>query len=1384
MNPKTTGVLIVLVVAAGLGLAVSFLLPAGAGQPPDILDPDIKAALTAEKAQQPARIVLEANGRRVELDRRPGKTEWTMPGNWPTRPDEVQRLTKLLAGLESRFVPAALTDQTKKDDGLVKPAVKVTLEAGDKKQVLEFGNPAATHEEVSGQANAFYQPTFLRLDGKDEVIRLAPGLVDSLRRPAEYYLQRWLFLPPQQHIQAGATAGKTGPAEVIRSIAFADRNDPKKNFTLAWSGSEWDLSQPVRDRVDPDRLKGILAAVPEVWAERFIEKSKKGPDEYGLKNPEQTLTVTKSNGRKTTVLVGKQFWGEPRRVTPPAPPFGGGRPPMPQIIREEYRYARLQDNPKVFGIRAEPLKDLDVAQSTLRDPRLARFRTDDARRVEITWHKDKIVLAKEKGTWKLLEPAPHDADTSKVTDLLDKLSGLEARGDDIHDHADPKTYGLAKPAGTIRVTVEEESKAKADAKTATKKTKKFEFILGKRDTDKSKLYVRVGGWERVNAVELSLYDLAKRPALAYRNRQVLSFSTADLARIDVRQPGDPFTLEQKDSKWRLTSPVKAEADSVKTDQLAGDLGFLEAVEFIAPSAASGDLEKRYGLGKSALSAKVTFTDAKKKPQVLTVGKQRPGKQEYFAKLESSPAVFVVKKDLHDALEKSSLTYRPAQLWDVRAEDIGELGVGEKGQAYDLKRTGKNWRIAGPFDAAAVSGSVQPMIDELATPRCERYEAHTADAKALEKYGLNKPYLRVTVTVTPKKDDKKPENPKNKAKKKKEEKPKTTQHTLLVGKPTKPKSKERFAKLGAGAAVFVLGEKTVAALDHGALDLLDRNLLTLDVKTIQKVQSTGGTKGPLALERKGEDWRVAASPAGAFPADREVVDSLLGTWADLRADRFAAYGPKADLAAYGLKGPSATVKVSLTPADKKAKGKEHTLVLGKPVPGTKGERYARLDQGPGVVVLDAETVRRLTRTYLDFVNRSPWTFDAAAVTHVERREGQHTLELAKHDRDWQIVKPAKHPADRATLDLLVRRLADLRAKGVAAFPAKDLKPFGLDKPTAVITLRLTGADKKPAKHVLRIGKADKSGEHFAVADKSGAVYLLSGSLVEDLTAGPLHFRDRNLPGLVGDTDRVTVDRDGRKAVFTKTDGTWKMTAPVEAEAEQALLEDFLKGLAKLRADELVAEKPADLKPFGLNRPQATWRFLAGDKQLLALQVGAHEKIKGKPGPRCYAQLSGSNVVFLLDPAMTSQVLGEYRSRKVWDGPDAAQVEELRYGYPDRPFTLKKTGTDWHVADKPDLKVKADAVRDALDALAGLKAERYVDDKGTALKLYGLQPPQLVLEVKTPTGPAKTLHVGRRVGNTKSYYAQVSGGDYSAVFVLEEKDAGRIVRSLKEFTPPRP
>ena len=432
-----------------------------------------------------------------------------------------------------------------------------------------------------------------------------------------------------------------------------------------------------------------------------------------------------------------------------------------------------------------------------------------------------------------------------------------------------------------------------------------------------------------------------------------------------------------------------------------------------------------------------------------------------------------------------------------------------------------------------------------------------------------------------------------------------------------------------------------------------------------------------------------------------------------------------LAKFGL-DKSGTSTIAVTAEAKSDKGKPakkivHKLILGSEVPGSKGDRYARLEGNPAVAVLDAETVAELKRPPLDYVNHTLFQLDPAKVSAIERRQGNEVLEVVKKEKGWQLVQPGDQPADEDTVRLLVGQLAGLRAKRSSPFPRRISTPFGFD---TVVTVRVEQDKGKTVDHKLVIGKlveAKDSQDRYARLEKSDAVVVLSGAVLRQLLAPPWRV-PRSVAGENPNGRQAGVRRRGsRKATFAKVDGNWKMTQPVNAEVEQLALLDFLKSFAELRAYRLEAEKPADLKPYGLDRPQAQWRLFQGDKEVLTLLVGGPEK----DSKRLYAKLGNSDLVVLLEEKLSKQVLGEYRSRKIWPALDAVQVEELAFGYEKGGFTLNKKGSGWSVAGKPGMLVKTAVVRDTLDALARLQAERWVTDKAEDYKLFGLEPPTLTL-----------------------------------------------------------
>jgi hypothetical protein len=1429
MNLRTTIFLLILAaggalawwglpkIAPQIGLVPRRVDPKGAGSL-DVLD----RQFTRDSV---SRIEVDAGPEPVVLEKGQSGV-WALPGQWPTRKQEAEELVSLITGLHSRFQLIPLTAAMDlKPYGLDKSQhpVSVKVKTAEGEYRLEFGEPQ------QAEGSPFARPTYLQVNDKPEVVRLGPDLIPILKRPREFYQRRQLFpevervkftdnksqapfMPPTGNESTGpallpraqyiAIEGPLGKVSLRRLGEFQKPEDlASTRCEPLQLADQWELTEPVKDRPEPDRLKALLAAIPDLWVEKFIDANNpatiatlliNSPDEgidtlrdwlatstpaeryqallhrTGLDAPERTLRLTLLGGDVAVLQIGGVSSFKERKGQPPPPnpnmPF---QPPAP-TIREEYRYARLapkgsqsSEQTPIFELRADKFNDLFVAASSLEDEKLARFQSKDVNRVEITQPSGKIVLVREKDEkkadrWRVTQPIQALGEYDKISELINKLEGLDARVPDVIYSPDLKATGFDSPTNIkIDLALEEELPGPNESKVPRKRT--IEFVFGKQDTAAKKVNVRVTGRERVNLVDESVLKLAERPALAYRGRRILDFDAAQVAKIDVKRPSETYSLQQVNSEWKLAAPVTATADKNKAVNLAEDLSRLEAVEYVNDAPKPDDL-KNAGLDAPALTATITLADATKPPVMLLIGKQRETKPEYFAKLADGTSIFVIRKDVRDKIDQNSLDFRPLQLWQLAAEAISDVKIQRGGDKYELKKDGADWKITGPFSATASFFLIAPMLDALANPKIAGYQAHSA-AKP-EEFGLDKPRLQITFNATEKtKDgDKEKEAPR--------------ERTLLIGKAVEGKP-EVFAKLADDPAIIKLPEAVFINADKPALDLLDRRLLTDAFRPVTKIQRTGTTTMTATKEEK--NWKIESGMV-SFQADQPSLAAMLRTWGTLQADRFVAYGKDVDAAKYGLNPPVDSITFTLQ-AEMGGKPETHVLKLGKDVENGHGERYARMDDNPGIAVLPTPVVKELTRGYLDFADKSMLKFDPADLNAIRRAMPNNDLELERKN-NWKVTKPTEQQADQQTMDDLAAMLSNLRAERVADYGATDLKKYGLDVPSATVTLVLE-KDGKPVTHILKFGapvdpKAP-DGDRYAQVEGSKVIAVLPRMIAKRLLDEPLKYRDKTLVKRLAEPDRVTMERGDRagdkKVVFTKADGNWKLTAPVTADAEHADMEDYLNALYKLRADEWVAEKPKDLKEYGLDKPEITWKFFAGDKEVLSLLIGKRDSTD----QRCYAKLGNSDMVFLLEPQVTARATAEYRKRSLWTGFDAAQVDSLTISGEGGSFTLRKTAGSWQVDGKPEQKVKAETVTEMLGALANLKVERFVADKDAPMDLYGLSKPRRTIVAQTSGGMKQELQLGNLEGGSKRAYARLPGK--TEVFVLSEVDTAKLDRDPK-------
>ena len=1332
MNWKTT-----LVLGFFVGVLAMFWLDRRPAQEQSLDKTDL-APLENIRAMHLRKIEIVKGNQIVKLERSSENETWSLPGKWPTRTSEVNKIVDLLLGIRSRFTPI-------KEKVLNNPelTIKLAWQTPNSQTLesitLEFEADSATDSE-----NKFSLPTFLRIPEKNLVLRLGPGLVASLDHPADFFQQRRLF--QGERLVAASKEGSLSSSQkneklLAKSVSVNfDIEGKQTSFNLVNNADDWQLANPVgKDNLDPKAKDAFLGAIPDLWAEKFVTQN---IIKAGLVKPERTLLVTRNDGSAITLLIGNvSSTKTSKKIRPPVPGTPPGMPPQEETIIQEMRFAKILDNDQIFEINGDGLKNIFVSVDQIRDPMLARINAADAIKCEIQQGSTSLSLVKKEGRWKIESPVQADADPEKVNELLTKLSTLEARGADIIDNPKLADFALEKPENKITITLEEETKPLAKDKAPEKKTRSVTYSLGKKDAKAKKLYVAVDGFPRVNFVDEVVATLAARPAMAYRGKRILDLATTDINTINIKAISSDISFSKApEGKWTLLNPKSVEIDDPKVSQLANSLSTFEVVQFLEETPTKEDLVSKYGLDKPIVTLEIGLADVKKSLKKMLVGKPLTDKPGFFARLGTEGPVFVINNELVASLQKDTLSYLPQDFWKLLPNEITTVKIIRSAGEFSLQQAEANWKISAPFTATPFAEKMEELAKEIGAPKADSFVS--LDSKDDAKFGLDKPFLQLTVTDKDKKEK-----------------------TLVLGKIVSEEAGTRYARLKDKAPIAIVNPAFVKAVNIDALDLLDPLVMKQDPSKIKSFKIESLTNN-IDIIREGETWKVTEPKAGAFNAEPEAVFSLQSLWFNLRADGFSAYGPKAEVATFGLDKPSSKIEIKLS--NEMGKDESKILEIGTEVKGKSGSKYARFKGEPAVFNLPAATILILERTYLAYVPREILKLKSEDVESFTRTGIPGELEINRKNEVWSLSKPKVEIADDRTLNDLVAIVSDLKADSIAAFPATDLKLFGLDTPFAVVGFKLKDQTKK-----ILLGKEveGKKGHRYVKSEDGKAVGILPEVIVKKLIASPLFFRDRNIARFP-DADQLLLERGPRKATFARIDGNWKLTEPFASEADQQQLDDALDGIARLRADELVVEKPTpeDLARFGLDKPETRWQIKNAGKLLLEINLGKRDE----SATRCYAQITGKDLVFYLDVKQTNWLQGEFRTRTVWATPlDAVQIDSIKVTSANNKFELAKRNNVWVSVPKPTDRINDVLVNAMLASLAGLKLERYVVDKGASLNLFGLDPVETTIEIGTPMGK-RILLVGRQEGGSKKYYACVADNKQGDVFLISEADSMIIMK----------
>ena len=544
-----------------------------------------------------------------------------------------------------------------------------------------------------------------------------------------------------------------------------------------------------------------------------------------------------------------------------------------------------------------------------------------------------------------------------------------------------------------------------------------------------------------------------------------------------------------------------------------------------------------------------------------------------------------------------------------------------------------------------------------------------------------------------------------------------------------------------AANFALYRNT----SHEPAFVQRTSLMTVPNDEISMLEISRRGKVESVLTRTGS-WRIVEPFSGS--ADESVVLKLLDA---------LAYAPIEDslgekelfklertLTDFELSPPQIEVKVK--------SGDDETVVGFGALTPSKSSVYVSIDDMNAVFLVPSNTLEAVDVSTAQFRRRTLFTAGEESVASFDIKNGSELLRFRKEGEGWFMTLPTEGPAATGKIKKLLSDIISAKAVDfiwpVGSSNEVDevsdalLASYRLDTESAVsVTVKgVDGIDRR-----ITFGSEASEGCVYALVHNGTTIVTVDRALKDQASLGSAAFADTRLfPYETAQITGLSLSCEGVSCLLARQEnGTWRMDAPVSAEADSAAVESLLSSVLALRGGDVdgggieigvthQAAKEANKEK--VSRDSLGSLFRLEDLRSLDIQ---------KIDPQTVRRISVTGT----DTNITTSIIFD-RDRHAWN------VE-----------SSPRKGT-----------VVEPAVDSLLRNLCPLRASRVVKLKVTAddLSTYGLDKPWLTVAIDLAKEGSirRNILVGDRTQNGR--FATVGASD--AVFVLPDSACDELSQEI--------
>lgn len=449
--------------------------------------------------------------------------------------------------------------------------------------------------------------------------------------------------------------------------------------------------------------------------------------------------------------------------------------------------------------------------------------------------------------------------------------------------------------------------------------------------------------------------------------------------------------------------------------------------------------------------------------------------------------------------------------------------------------------------------------------------------------------------------------------------------------------------------------------------------------------------------------------------------------------------------FGLDAPVAEILL------RSKDGREERLSFGASSPNG-GEIYVRAF--PWIFAVTNSILAAIPSSSDVLLRRTLVPFSVESVAQFEfRAPGKPHLRVSRRGGQWRILQqPDEYPADAQATKQLLSDIVSARVSSFvrqSAHSASLLAAYALD-PEQSRSLVLWLKNEKS--ETISFGKRADTNLVYALIGNGSSIVTVDSSLVERISRCEDELQDmRFFPYASHEINNVSFTGKGSSYVLSRmngTNGTWRLTAPVDAPADQSRTAALLDVLFRLKKGDVAAngDNVVNVSVTPVNAPVRT----------VAIPASVFEQVS-------FADLR-SKTMLSLPPATVRRIT--VKSAGVSSSVSRSATRDTWN------YECEKEGTAAR-------NVSQKGIERLLMAIGEIKASSIETVAATREDLVrcGLARPtlELSLEIDSLETPRRTILLGNAVANG-GRYASVGGAD--AVFVLSAATVADIIVPIVE------